>query len=215
MEHVELIVGKQRKGKSTLAYHRARFEGKPIVIFDPRGQFDFQSRGGGLAFGQGFFEEFIERSNFPVVYRATEGDVKQHFEDFVEILLDHRELAVIVDEVRFLATAQYIDENLSVLLRAYGQQGHSLYFTAHRMAHVHGDIAEPADTLIFFGTHHVLSLKKIEDATSAEAAEIVAGLKGRDFIEWSDASETFLVQRDADSWRETISPARAEKARAA
>lgn len=215
MERVELVVGKQRKGKSTLAYHHARLEGKRVVIFDPRGQFDFQNRGGGLAMGQAFFETFIERGNFPAVYRATEGDVREHFENFVEIMLDHRDLAVLVDEVRFLMTANSIDENLSVLLRAYGQQGHSLYFTAHRMAHVHGDVAEPADALIFFGTHHPRSLDRIEEFTSQEARDLVAGLKGRDYLEWFDDSESFVIQRDAESWREQISPARAEKARAA
>lgn len=203
--HVRLIVGKQRKGKSTLAYHKARLDGKPIVVFDPRAQFDFEARGGALAYGQGVFEDAIERGNFPVVFRAGK-DVRESFADFVEVLLDKRELAVIVDEVRYLMTAQAIDEDLSVLLRAYGQQDHSIYLTAHRMAHIHGDVAEPADSIVFFGTHHKKSLERIADFASEQVADEVRELAGRDFLEWFDDSEKFVIQRDADSWREKISP---------
>jgi len=203
--HVRLIVGKQRKGKSTLAYHKARLDGKPIVIFDPRAQFDFEARGGALAHGQGVFEDAIERGNFPVVFRPGK-DVREAFADFVEVLLDKRELAVIVDEVRYLMTAQAIDEDLSVLLRAYGQQDHTIYLTAHRMAHIHGDVAEPADSIVFFGTHHKRSLERISDFTSEVVADQVRDLAGRDFLEWFDDSEKFVIQRDADSWREKISP---------
>lgn len=211
--HVRLIVGKQRKGKSTLAYHQARLEGKHVVIFDPRAQFDFERRGGGLAFGQGVFEDLIERGNFPVVFRPSK-DVRESFADFVEVLLEQRELAVIVDEVRYLMTAQAIGEDLSVLLRAYGQQDHSIYLTAHRMAHIHGDVAEPADSIVFFGTHHNKSLERIADFTDEAVANEVRELKGRDFLEWFDSSETFVIQRDADSWRETISPQTPAKASA-
>ena len=213
---VSLFVGKQRKGKSTLAYHRARLEGKHVVIFDPRAQFDFTLRGGSLHFGQGAFEDAIDRGQFPVVFRPGK-DVRKSFDDFVEVLLERRDLAVLVDEARYLMTAQSIDENLSVLLRAYGQQNHSISLTAHRMAHIHGDVAEPADALIFFGTHHPRSLERIADFTSEEVSERVSDLAGRDFLEWFDDSESYVIQRDADSWREQISPqTRAEvKARAA
>ncbi len=214
---VRLFVGKQRKGKSTLAYHCARLDGKNVVIFDPRAQFDFTSRGGSVAFGQGALEDAIERGNFPVVFRPAR-ELRQSFEDFVEILLERRELAILLDEVRYLMTAQSIDENLSVLLRAYGQQGHSLYLTAHRMVHVHGDVAEPANSIALFGTHHPKSLVRVADFTSEEAARQVAQLTGRDYLEWFDDSETFVIQRDSDSWREQISPqkpAELLKARAA
>lgn len=202
---VHLIVGKQRKGKSTLAYHKARLEGKPIVVFDPRNQFDFDLRGGSLVFGQGDFEDCIERGHFPVVFRPGK-DVREAFADFVEVLLDKRDLAVIVDEVRYLMTAQAIDEDLSQLLRAYGQQDHTIYLTAHRMAHIHGDVAEPADSLVFFGTHHNKSLERIADFTDELVSDQVRELRGRDFLQWFDNSEKFVIQRDADSWRETISP---------
>ena len=204
---VRLFVGKQRKGKSTLAFHQARLEGKNVVIFDPRAQFDFQSRGGALTSGQGFFEDAIERGHFPVVFRPLK-DVRKSFEDFVEVVLEARDLAVLVDEARYLMTAQSIDENLSVLLRAYGQQGHSVFLTAHRMVHVHGDVAEPANAIVLFGTHHPRSLDRIADFTSEGAAAEVARLTGRDYLEWSDDSESFVIQRDSDSWREQISPQR-------
>ena len=202
---VHLFVGKQRKGKSTLAYHYARLDGKNVVIFDPRAQFDFASRGGSVSCGQGAFEDAIERGNFPVVFRPAR-ELRQSFEDFVEILLDRPSLAIVIDEVRYLMTAQSIDENLSVLLRAYGQQGHALFLTAHRMVHVHGDVAEPANSIVLFGTHHPKSLLRVADFTSEEAARQVAGLAGRDYLEWFDDSETFVIQRDSKSWREQISP---------
>lgn len=202
---VHLIVGKQRKGKSTLAYHKARLEGKPVVIFDPRNQFDFDLRGGSLVFGQGDFEDSIEGGYFPAVFRPGK-DVREAFADFVEVLLERRDLAVICDEVRYLMTAQAIDEDLSQLLRAYGQQDHTIYLTAHRMAHIHGDVAEPADSIVFFGTHHNKSLERIADFTDQAIADEVRELKGRDFLQWFDDSEKFVIQRDADSWREKISP---------
>jgi hypothetical protein len=206
-ERVRLFVGKQGKGKSTLAYHEARLEGKPIVIFDPRYQFDFASRRGLVTYGQGYFEDYIERAAFPIVFRPGK-DVRESFEDFCEVVIEQRGLAVIVDEARYLMTAQAIDENLSELLRAYRQQGHSLYLTAHRMAHVHGDVAEPCDSIVFFGTHHKKSLERISDHASAEASEAVAALTGRDFLEWFDESETYVINRDAEAWREQISPQR-------
>lgn len=202
---VRLFVGKQRKGKSTLAYHQARLEGKHVVIFDPRAQFDFASRGGALTYGQGEFEDAIERGAFPAVFRPQK-DVRKSFEDFVEILLDRRALAAIVDEARYLMTAQSIDENLSVLLRAYGQQGHSVFLTAHRMVHVHGDVAEPADSIVLFGTHHPRSLERIADFTSEAAAAAVERLEGRDYLEWMDENENFVIHRDSRAWREQISP---------
>lgn len=213
---VRLFVGKQRKGKSTLAYHRARLDGKNVVIFDPRAQFDFQSRGGGLALEQGFFEEYIERGKFPVVFRPGKN-VRKSFEDFLEIVLDLRGLAVIVDEARYLMTAQAIDDNLSVLLRAYAQQGHSVFLTAHRMVHVNGDVAEPCNSMVFFGTHHPRSLERIADYTSEGAAAAVSGLAGRDFLEYFDDTESFVIQRDSKSWCEQISPQNSAelKARAA
>jgi len=202
---VRLIVGKQRKGKSTLAYHLARLEGRNVVVFDPRSQFDFSASGGAVVYSQGAFEDAIERAAFPAVFRPG-ADVRESFSDFVEILLDKRELAVIVDEVRYLMTAQAISEDLSVLLRAYGQQDHSIYLTAHRMAHIHGDVAEPADSIVYFGTHHKKSLERISDFTSEIVADSVRELEGRDYLEWFDDSESFVINRDARSWREKISP---------
>lgn len=213
---IRVYIGKQRKGKSTLAYHDARLEGKPVVIFDPRNQFDFRNRGGSVSYGQGEFEDAIDRGQFPAVMRLGGfWTPKEVFEDFCEVALDRRGLAVIIDEARYLMRAQAIDENLSVLLRAYGQQEHSLYITAHRMVHVHDDVAEPADTIAFFGTRHPRSLERIADFTRQDVADAVRALEGRDFLLWSDAAENFVIQRDASSWKEQISPQKPEAVRQA
>lgn len=213
MSSVRLIVGKQGRGKSTLAHHFARLSGKREVIFDPRLQFHFSGAPG--AHGQAEFESLLEAGRFPAVYQPPlRARVRDHFEDFVEVILETPSLAVVIDEGRYLMSAQAIDENLSVLLRAYRQLDHDVIVTAHRMVHVHGDVAEPADALVLFGTRHPRSLERIADFTTAEAAAEVEKLKGRDYLEYFDATEDFRVQRDAAAWQEKISPV-PTKARAA
>lgn len=206
------FIGLQRTGKSTLAYHCARLSGKPVAIFDPAEQFDFSTRGGAIVETQANFEDAIDAQKFPVVYRpgldVRRDNVRPAFEDFAEVIVEKTGFAILIDEVRFVMSAQGIGEAVSVIFRTYGQRGHSVFLTGHRIQDFHADAFTPARTVSFFRQDRkAKAFRAIADNFDEETAEKVLELRGRDFLEWTnDPDVPSRLVRDSESWREQISP---------
>lgn len=209
---IQIDIGLQGTGKSTHAYHSARLSGKSIVLFDPAEQFDFTSRGGSTVETQSAFEDAIDAHKFPVVYRpgldVRRDNVKPAFEDFSEVLIEKSGFAILIDEARFLMSAQGIIEALSVLFRTFRQREHSIFLTAHTVQDFHRDAFTPARTVCFFrADRKTKTFDAIADNFGQEIAEKVFQLRGFDFLEWTnDPDIPPRIVRDAESWREQISP---------
>lgn len=209
---IQIDIGLQGTGKSTHAYHSARLSAKPVVIFDPGEQFDFDGRGGSIVETQSAFEDAIDAQKFPVIYRpgldVRRDNVRPAFEDFSEVMVEKQGFAILIDEARFVMSAQGILEALSVLFRSFRQREHSIYLTAHTVQDFHRDAFTPASKVFFFrADRKIKTFDAIADNFGQEIAEKVWELRERDYLEWTnDPDVPPRIVRDAESWREQISP---------
>lgn len=207
MSRTRMIFGRKEKGKTTLAYHLARLTGKAIFAFDPNNRFDCATiaRSRMSLFAA---TESVEQNFSPVAYRPSES-IAEGIEEFSEIMLGLRGLAIIIDEAGSseIQSPNYLNPKLHALLRASGdnQLSHDVILTQHRPQNCNGDTFELSDEYIFFSSKNHLTIKKIREHCSEEVAARVMCLEGREYLVWSVTGESFYINKDSDSWRETLS----------
>lgn len=195
MSRREMSFGRMGKGKSTRAYYEASRGRSGVVVFDPNSQFE----NGPLVFSKDQLSSQLDKGVTPIIYRPV-LDVEKHFESFADVVLDLRDVSIVIDESSRLQSPHWCHPWLDELVRRSRALSLDLYLTQHRMADANGLILELATDYVFFGTKHPGSLERIEEYTDSEVRERVRALEGFEWLAWSVEHETFVVNADPESW---------------
>lgn len=204
---IYLLLGRRKKGKSTLAYYLARDPRFPRrLVFDPRGI--FRRDGGFVATTAGELSQGVdalaEGEVGEVVYTPTESLDGIAFPAFAaEIRLWTRyqpdlKLAIVVDELSFLESSAESEDFLWALKTSNDK---SLYFflTCHRPREVPVPIRAISNYWYVFQTTQEHDLDVIKKRCGSDAAARVAKLTGYDVLCWDDSqSHATIYDRPAD-----------------
>lgn len=215
---VELVTGRMKMGKTTLAYHRAQqiYPGKCVFVFDTCsnfGPFD----GSGFIFVHEFagMRRAIEQQPAPRAIIFQPAHVDEGFSEFAKVAMSCTRHAVLVDESRWLQSAQRINHDLALMVCSatgrsarYGEL--SVILTQHRVSDINAILQELVHHYYFFATKRVRTLEKIEEIAGAEAAAHVVALDAKQYLHWDVGAENWTVNRDPRSWREQISSTKKE-----
>lgn len=197
-------IGRREVGKTTLALYLTAKQ--PLrVMFDPRGLLpapngristELQLADAFSAFHNG------ERKTGEIVitpdgrcqplFEATSREVKYWLRE------DMGRIAFLVDEVRFLELDH--SEDFDWVLRCAPRDAATIVLTAHRPKDISVDIRAISDVWCMFHMTQKNDLDIISDRCSPRVAELVAGLRPREFIAWDDSKGDYSEHRNPDMW---------------
>jgi len=202
---IHLVIGRRKRGKTTLAYYMAR-NCPQRVIFDPRGMIRAAPEARVVTTMRGFQEGFRALSAAELtelVYTPADDSFPSAFRYFCAcvktwIVADsHRPLAVMIDELAFVNPTE---PALLWMLRCSEPDVFHIFVTCHRPKDVPTDMRAIADRWFLFQCRQEHDLEVIEDRCSAAVAAAITRLEEREFVLWDDDTATMKVFRNAKPW---------------
>lgn len=168
------LIGVPGSGKSTLALELARAAARrnhwPLLVIDPAGVWNF--------------EGMVHAPSLEVVVEmlwTTREDVAwtppspAEFDRAMEAVRAGGRVVVLIDEVRWYASAQYLSRPLSVLARTWRHAEVLLYMTTQRFGDLHQDLVACLSELRVFRCSAPRDLERLSREFGIDR-EKVAGL---------------------------------------
>lgn len=185
----DLIYGKRRQGKTTLALALAVARHNRVAVFDPNDQLPVITSvdATGLV-------EWVKRTrdlepgiiSLIRVGPFNSEEIEEQFEQFATILQSEGDISIIVDEAHMLQGSTWINPHLDRWNRR-SPADVSLIQTTHRIVDAHPDSRYHADNVFFFYAYLPKELKTIND-NFGSVAEVVPRLTQYQVVHWTKKS---------------------------
>jgi len=215
---IHLVIGRRRRGKTTLAYYMAS-RCPQLVVFDPRGMIRAKADAGVATTKSTFkagFEQLQAGDLRELIYTPADEDFQKAFQYFCRCIKawiigePNRPLAVVVDELAFVNASE---PAFLWMLRCSQPEVFHIFVTCHRPKDVTVDMRAIADRWFLFQCRQEHDLSVIEDRCTPAVAAAVTRLEGREFVMWDDDKAEMKTFKHAEPWRVELKPtgpARAE-----
>lgn len=207
---VYLLIGRRKRGKTTLAYYMVR-KSERRIIFDPRGMVPDSGRSLRVFTARDFTERAVpaleDREIDQVVYVPTTDDLSAPLVTFSNELkrwvTDHpiEPLGVMIDELGWIETAQARDpKSLRRALRDCEPELLNVFITCHRPSDVPVNTRSIADYWALFHCVQEHDLDVIRERCNNTVATVVQTLEARAFVLYDDAEGNHKLYPDGSSW---------------
>lgn len=194
---VYLIIGRRKRGKTTLAVYMLRKGAPPSrLIFDPRGMVPVGPGAMRVTsisdFTQHGFPLLVQGDIDELIFSPQQDDLTRPFEVFSAAVKQWimesptRRLGVLIDELSFVDESRRDPAVLRRALRSCEPEIVDVYITCHRPSDVPTNTRSIADRWLLFQVTQEHDLDVIRRRCRAEVVEQVQSLSGRSFLLYRD-----------------------------
>lgn len=207
-----IFTGRRRRGKTTLAFFKARKDGSLVIIFDPKREFlgwpatcknvrDVMD-----AIEDGYTvivfhpdnveEDFTALANF--VWAIHEFGMEHGWQNDK----NHKPIVFLVDEAHQLQSANSINSSLKSIMQKARPEILVIFQTTQSPTYLYSASKIANSEYYFFYTTYIPDLERIAKTAGDEVALAVANLKQNRFYVWfSEDDQTYEVVTDSESWK--------------
>lgn len=196
---IYLIIGRRKRGKTTLGYYMARKGNAPRVIFDPRGMIrpglPRSHRATSTAALELGMLALADYEIDEVIYCPGDESLVRPFQMFCtelrrwvdEPATSGRPLNVLIDELSWIDYSQRDNATLRRVLRSCEPEIFNVFITCHRPVDVPVNTRSIADYWAIFHCVQEHDLSVIKERCGDDAAARVSRLTARSFVLFDDA----------------------------